>query len=275
MRQIQQISVPERICPVYHNQHPQLITPNTPLQRIIRFLTETILPERIFLLSEEPFDLLVVLPDQADKPYSFYETMIEMACMEAVVHFSLHKSSDLARQLAGGHVFYATACTPGRLVYENGKTAFPVTPPGKTEVLYRQTKERFTPGYRRAGLFLETAEEYYRKGEKDMAAFMLHQAAELTFRSVVLGLMDHDTRSHDFTVLKNYCRRCAPALNHIVPDELLHTLGKAYLAARYGSFEIEDRVLQTLIQKVSQLHHRAQQEFGRCLSVIAPVAAAA
>lgn len=108
-----------------------------------------------------------------------------------------------------------------------------------------------------------------------MAAFMLQQAAELTFRAVVLGLMDYDTRSHDFVVLKNYCRRCASTLNHIVPDKLLHTLGKAYLAARYGSFEIEDQVLEILIQKVSQLHHSAQQEFDRCLSVITTVAAAA
>jgi len=104
---------------------------------------------------------------------------------------------------------------------------------------------------------------------------MLHQAAELTFRSVILGLMDYDTRSHDFTVLKNYCRRCAPALNYIVPDELLRTLGKAYLAARYGTFEIEDLVLETLLQKVAQLYHSAQQEFGKCLFVIVPVAVAA
>ncbi len=275
MQQIQQTSVPGGTCPVSHKQPLQLTAPNTPLQRIIRFLAETITPERIFLLSEEPFDLLVVLPDQAEKPYSFYETMIEMACMDTVIHFSLHKSSDLARQLAAGHIFYATACTPGRLVYENGKTAFPITPPGKTEVLHRQAVERFTPGYRRAGMFFETAQEYCRKGASDMAAFMLHQAAELTFRAVVLGLMDHDTRSHDFAALKNYCRRCVPVLNHIVPDELLPTLGKAYLAARYGSFEIEDRVLETLLQKVAQLHHRAQQEFDRCLSVIAPMAVAA
>jgi len=104
---------------------------------------------------------------------------------------------------------------------------------------------------------------------------MLHQAAELTFRSVILGLMDYDTRSHDFAMLKNYCRRCAPALNHIIPDELLSTLGKAYLAARYGTFEIEDRMLEALLEKVAQLYHTAQREFDRCLSIIASVAVAA
>jgi len=119
---------------------------NSPLQKIIRFLVETIAPERIFLLSENPFDLLIILSDHADKPYSFYETIIEMSCMNTVVHCSLHKSSEFNRQLTAGHTFYTIACTPEHLVYENGKTVFPVTPAGKREVLYRQAVERFAPG---------------------------------------------------------------------------------------------------------------------------------
>jgi HEPN domain-containing protein len=154
-------------------------------------------------------------------------------------------------------------------VYSNGED--PITPaPAITDPAVKQKAiNDFNAGYTRAQSFLTSAKHHLANGEKAIAAFMLHQAAELTLRAVVLSLMGFDARTHSIEVLKKHSRRCMPQVNNVLPandeDEaqLLKVLDKAYLGARYSAnYSIYEEHLHLLMQTVTTLQAVAKESFN-------------
>ncbi|HEX8331134.1 MAG TPA: HEPN domain-containing protein [Segetibacter sp.] len=242
---------------------------------IINFIVAAIQPERIFIVSPQPvsdhnaayIDLLVIIADTCLSSFKEYETIIKLACINySNVHFSIHQSNVIAAQISEGHIFYSVACTRENLVYDNGKAPLTVAPTSITSAVKEKAIHHFTTAFARAQSFLASAKHHVETGEKEMAAFMLHQAAELTFRAVAMGLLGNSTRSHSLKELKKLCRRCAPQLNDILPanneyeEELLNLLDRAYLNARYAdAYEVNEKHLETLLQRVSLLQATAKQ----------------
>jgi HEPN domain-containing protein len=156
------------------------------------------------------------------------------------INFSLHQANYIKKQVEEGHIFYSLVCTAENLVYRNGEDPITQAPIITEPVIKEKAINDFNAGYTRAQSFLTGAKHHITHGENALAAFMLHQAAELTLRAVVLSLMGFDARTHTIEVLKKHSRRCMPQVNDVLPanteDEaqLLKVLDKAYLGARYA-----------------------------------------
>jgi len=98
----------------------------------------------------------------------------------------------------------------------------------------------------------------------DIAIFLLHQAAELTYRGILKHLNGYDKKTHEIRSLQKYVRRCAPQLCNAFPDDtaeesrLLNLLENAYLKSRYEQeYPALEKDLSALFGKVGALQEAA------------------
>lgn len=250
----------------------------------IRFIINIIQPEKIFgvhypdrIKETNPIntDLLIVIPDSCQKPFSEFETLIKVCLLNnQTITFSLHKSADLNNHLAAGHIFYTSVCTKANIVYDNKGTYLQQALLLKNTEIAQKAASDFEAGFSKAASFMQGAKMYLDKGEKALTAFMLQQATELPFRALILSLTGNEIKTHSIYTFKKYCKRYAPELNTIfsgnteAEEKLLQLCEKAYLQSRYAPlFEIDEDILQTLMQRVCLFIETAKQLFERTISV--------
>jgi HEPN domain-containing protein len=256
---------------ILHRKHTfEPFTGETDLNSMIALIVMAIAPERIYLLSTSPVDLLIVIPDKPQKPFSEYEYLIELAGInQEGFYFSLHSSVELCKQLQKGHILYSISCTADNLIYDNGFAPELSLTAIKRNEQRKEAEGRFKPGFQKATAFLSAANQQYASGEREMTAFMLHQAAELALRALILSLTGQDIRTHEIKQLLKNCHRCAPSLKSIFLSEmeqdehLLHVLESSYKNARYSNqFKISEEDLQRLMQLITKLLENAEQIFA-------------
>jgi HEPN domain-containing protein len=277
----QQHAIGERI-----NEQP-ILKQETTTEKVIAFLKASLSPERIFLLHKGGipnqvgndgrirgdgtmhFDLLVVIPDGVQTGFTYYEQVISMANFEqASINVSLHKAATLYKQLEEGHIYYSIVCTKENLVYDDGLTALPAADKTLVKAAYEKADAVFYNSYKKATGFLEGTNDYYGKHDKSMAAFMLHQAIEITLRGIITALLGSCAKTHCFKELKKPLKRCAPELPYLISAHeaeearLLHLLEKAYLESRYADdFTISDNDIDLLMEAAKVLHEKVKMIF--------------
>ena len=112
--------------------------------------------------------------------------------------------------------------------------------------------------------FSETAGYLVDRRPSDITLFLLHQAAELTYRGILNHLNGYDKKIHEIRALKKYIRRCAPESGGIFTDDteeesrLLSLLESAYLKARYEQeFRPSKEGISNLFERVTTLQEAA------------------
>lgn len=87
--------------------------------------------------------------------------------------------------------------------------------------------------------------------------FLLHQAVELTFRSILQCLTGCNIREHEIKVLKRHIRCYTPQLVSIFNEdnqqekELLATLEKGYITTSYdNNYVVDASILPVLSERV-------------------------
>jgi HEPN domain-containing protein len=254
---------------------------HTDLQKVVHFLVTSIRPQKIFLLPHPPMpdettpftELIIVMPDSSQKPYSSLEQVIDLGCIHnRQVHSIVLRTADLNKKIADGDLYYCTVCNLQRLVYDDGKTTLPEVPVSQLKAMQEKARAVFAAGYAKAAGFLDAASL---QQHPPVAAFMLQQVAELTYRTTTLALTGFDPRSHSFEALRKHARRCAPELNSILPadgpndEKMLQILESAYLNARYNdSFHITPEILLMLTERVTYLHQRSRFIFEHQLQTL-------
>jgi HEPN domain-containing protein len=248
------------------------------LQRVLNMIVELIGPEKIFLLEAREsnipgektlYDLLIALPGSAAGPHDEYMTIVEHISKRVhPVTALVLNMGDLRKMLSAGHIYYSRVCSYRNLIYDDGRSPLPcpVSIP-VTDIISRAEKD-FNCGIHRAQSFLEGARRFSAREEKELAAFMLHQAAEQTCRAILRGLAAHDIVSHNLRLLMKRCERCIPGLSKVFPtgeneDRLLQLLQKAYINTRYkNNYEISEPDLMTLLNRVDYLRLFAKKSFS-------------
>jgi len=107
------------------------------------------------------------------------------------------RSADLLKHLQKGHLFYSKVCVPANLVYAKG--IVPELPVAQKRFADVKTAAicHFEAGFKPAEGFLQAAKLQLEQEQKALTVFMLHQAAELGIRALILALSGQDIRSHE------------------------------------------------------------------------------
>jgi HEPN domain-containing protein len=246
------------------------------IKPLIQFLVATIAPAKIYMLNQNVtsyhdsrsiIDLLLIMPGTCSVAFPELEPIINIASSQyQYVSCSLHHEGSVLEWLRKGHVFYSLNCIPDNLVYDNGVLNYPAKSHQDLLDIKEKAIQIFNWYFGKAQEFYGCAESLHKNNCSSLVMFMLHQAAELTFRGILIGLNGYDKRTHEIRVLMKYTRRCAPALNQLFLEEInkgkhiMQLLDKAYIVGRYSSeYTIEENLLSLTFEKVKLLHFTASK----------------
>lgn len=248
------------------------------LQPIIEKLTKQLDLEKIYLFNynlaeNQHSKLLLLLTPQCQQSPKELEPIAQMILEESALTYSLHKSPDIKQALLNGHPFYMRICTKENLLFTNEKNDFPIAEAKKIEATKDTAQTLYKQGIEKVQSFVEGAEFYYNKENFALTAFMIHQAVELTYKTLAQALFKRDKHSHHIKTHINTVTAFIPELSITFPldneaeRDLLKSLDNAYLAVRYkNNFQIDSEVLDILFERVNQLQKLAKEIFEDCMS---------
>lgn len=215
------------------------------------------------------YDLLALLPGNTPISFREYQAAVEAQCSAhgPVTLWCAHTGA-VGRLLQEGHLFYSTACTAGQRVYDNQRVALPAPEGIDVTAVVEKARAVFAPAFTLAASFLDAARHHGAQGQLNMAAFLLHQAAEHALRAPLLAIAGYNSYRHDLAGLLRRYRCLSPAVHHLFPQDtdrekqLFHLLNSAYRHTRYKSnYTITAGDLALLLDRVAELHGQVRQGF--------------
>lgn len=236
------------------------------LEEVIQILTTNFLIEFIYQSdihgSAEQTELVLLVSNKYVKMIG--EITPKMVC--SIKHFdSYHIKCFVAFQtrekIKKGNLFLFSTCQAENLVYQKPDSKFSPIPkdfdPSACFAIFQSLQER------EAQKIDEFKDGYYHfkaRSNYAMAAFMIHQVLELTYRNLEIMLMGkdkitHSIRCHQATLHKIYpYGKPVFDVSQREDDDLLRTLEEIYRATRYeDDFQIDLETLEKIEHKMKAL----------------------
>ncbi|WP_149524649.1 HEPN domain-containing protein [Sphingobacterium hotanense] len=239
---------------------------NGQLAELIRILTSNFLIECIyrsdFHESAEHTALVLLVSNK------YVHTIGEITpkMVNSIKHFdNYHIKCFVAFQtkekIKKGNLFLYCTCQPENLLYQNPDSEFSPIPnnfnPSECFALFEDRQEREA---KKINEFKNGYFHFKANSNLSIAAFMIHQVLEQTYRNLEIILtgkdkITHSIRSHNLTLQKIYpYDNPVFDLDHIADNKLLLTLEEIYRATRYeDDFQISLETLDRIEQKMNVL----------------------
>ena len=215
------------------------------------------------------YDILVVVNDaRLTDPVEYWATADDRLMRDATinkalsapVNFIVHDLADVNDQLAHGRPFFVDIAEQGIALYEaeGFELATPrVLPPEQARA---EAEKHFEYWHPKIASALRGASRYLEDGERNDAAFTLHQAAERAYHCALLVLTLYSPKSHKLNFLRSHAEEAAPELiaawprSDKVSRRRFELLRQAYVNARYSPhYAISDEELAWLGERVAHL----------------------
>ncbi|GGG81174.1 hypothetical protein GCM10007415_12200 [Parapedobacter pyrenivorans] len=251
------------------------------LQPILDKLATKIPVDRIFEF-EYPFidttarRLLIVVGAKCQVAVKTLEPMAELCLAEAPEHsFDLIPYGELKTALNNGSLYYLLACREPHLRLLSGKKPLPILSRKQLESVRTKAQEHYEKGRVKQLDFLDGMHFYREKGNHAQALFMLHQAAELTFRGIENAVFKRDRPSHGLQEHLRLMGKYIPEFAELFPKgephyfRLLKLIDQSYTAVRYQrNFDVEPEELDQLYQKLIPLLEWCNRYYDQCMRAL-------
>jgi len=176
-------------------------------------------------------------------------------------NFRLLKLKEIEKAIAKGSLFFERTLTIDHLRYERVEYMHIGLEKYKPEGLLTSTiAQNFHEEMDRSLQFKSGAHFYFDHKNYGQAAFMIHQAIELMYRTAEWLLMGVDKKTHSIRLHQLYIANFAPTLGSLfsTPDgnasALIMHLDQAYLAVRYeNDYDISESDLHQLFLKTDEM----------------------
>lgn len=244
------------------------------LKNMISQITSQYNIEQIYLNTYErdilPFELIILVSNKYVKTLGDLAPKIINTLREypqfKIMCFVAFQAKDKIRE---GNLFLFTSCQPEKLIYTKENSDFkPISKNfdfNKCMKLALDLKER---EQQKIDEFKDGFHHFYEKGKYSLAAFMLHQTIELTYRYLELLLVakervKHSIRCHHL-YLKEICSVYAGVFDEDDEEDivLLQVLEDIYCSTRYeNNYEIAPDMLKQLEAKMNAILLNAGQIF--------------
>lgn len=186
------------------------------------------------------------------------------------VNLIVHTLQDVNNSLVQGRFFFTDIVDEGIALYQSDDTEF-ATPRPKTPIdALALTEEYYEEWYPSAGEFYDTYAFSVERKRYKQAAFLLHQAAERLYHTVLLTCTLYTPHSHNLENLRRQARKLDSRLPHVWPEDTrearrrFNLLKDAYVKARYSKhyrISHDDLVwLGERVQELSQAVHAIAME---------------
>lgn len=172
----------------------------------------------------------------------------------------VHTLDDVNFQLSRGRPFFIDIVRDGIALYQSDDREFAKPVPLSPEVALEEAQMHFDQFFTTANEFLELAQTAIEKGFNNRAAFLLHQAAENYYHTLLLTLTLYSPKSHFIKFLRDKSEDIARDLIPIWPrnskfaKRCWELLREAYVKARYSPhYVITDEQLAWLVERIELL----------------------
>lgn len=215
------------------------------------------------------YDILVVVSDErlADEAEYWGKTKDHLnrayditKVISAPVGLTVHSMADANFQLARGRPFFVDIVREGIVLYELEAQQFEMPKPLDTGLAHIEAENHFKKWFISASDFLTTSKFSISKGMNNQAAFLLHQATENFYHTVLLVLKLYSPKSHNLKFLRGRAEDIARDLIPVWPrdtkfgNRCWELLYQAYVKGRYSEhYVIRDVELEWLVERIDLL----------------------
>ncbi|MGS2762411.1 HEPN domain-containing protein [Sinomicrobium sp. M5D2P9] len=212
---------------------------------------------------------LLVIQKDADKPKGDLPSVSAIFAEHPQYLYRIYPESYAKAQLAQGNIFFLHACLPKHLHYSApGAKAPGLLPAVEMKRVFDKAKTFFQKEYGKVVDFRDGARFYLEKENLPQAAFMLHQAFELAYRTVELFAMGKEKVCHSIANHQEYIRPFVRELEQLFSPEneqetpLLKLLDIAYRDVRYDrGYHISPEQIAVLQAKLEKVLALVEREF--------------
>ncbi|MHC4249260.1 MAG: HEPN domain-containing protein, partial [Planctomycetota bacterium] len=113
-----------------------------------------------------------------------------------------HNIDHVNQKLAEGHYFFTDIVKEGVLLYDSGRYELAEAKELDADERRRVAQEHFDQWFPSATVFLKQFQYAFSDGNLKEAAFLLHQAAERFYTTILLVFMGHKPKTHDLERLR-------------------------------------------------------------------------
>jgi HEPN domain-containing protein/predicted nucleotidyltransferase len=175
-------------------------------------------------------------------------------------HYIIESIDYINSELEKSQYFFSDIRREGILLFDCGE--FKLSEPKKlnTDERKKIAKEDYDHWMHRADGFFNGCEDFLKKNNFELAAFMLHQATESLYNCALLNLGGYKPKSHYLVELKKLCAVHSHEFLTIFPlateeqKACIKLLQQAYIDARYNkNYTITKKQLEYLIIRVKKL----------------------
>ncbi|MEX0314469.1 MAG: HEPN domain-containing protein [Allomuricauda sp.] len=211
------------------------------------------------------FDILVVITHEDFKQKFRIEDKIKAELITTgkittPVSLIFHGIKQLNASLSMGNCFFKDIKEEGVVLYDSEKCKLAHPKKLSPEQYQQKAQEYFDQWFESANDFLETFGFDFGRGKLHQAAFLLHQATERYYTTILLVFTDYRPKDHNIETLGIKVEMCDNrfAVFPKTTDTEKHRfelLKRAYIDARYkmDEYQISKTELEYLADKVGQL----------------------
>jgi uncharacterized protein len=232
------------------------------------------------------FDVAIIVKDSklANKPrlWTTVEQNAQRLSGRASVSLIVHDIRDINHHLRGGHYFFTDLVKDGIMLYDSGRLKLARAQESTPAQRLSFARACFREYFAEADWLYELFEFCLQNERYKRAAFELHQATEMYYKTMILVFTAYRPKEHNLENLGKQCADLHPDLREVFPagpaataedEHRVKLLKQAYVDARYSmNYRITREELEWLAGHVRELRARVERA---CQERIAALAAAA
>lgn len=224
------------------------------------------------------FDLLIVVDHEDLTDGEFWHeaenrTMPVGPDIRTPVSLIVHSLDDVNEQLDRGRYFFADIVREGVLLHDTPGVKLHKPADLKARVALEEAERHYEKWMASAAGAQTGAKFYMEAGDRNWAAFLLHQSAEHLYHCVLLVVTLYSGKAHNLAFLRKKAEAIDPSLTDAWPRDTkferrcFELLREAYVKARYSEhYKISDEELAWLAGRITQLRALTEDVCQRRLS---------
>lgn len=235
------------------------------------FVEDSYTEKGIHYEYKSDFDILVVTTHDDLKQKFRLEEKIEKELLNTglvltTVSLIFHSIKHLNQTLIEGNYFFKDIKKEGIALHDTGEFKLQNSKKLTAEEAQQKAQAYFDHWFTSANEFIDTFEFAFGREKLHQAAFLLHQAVERYYTTILLVFTDYRPKDHDLEKLDLRVRNCDARFN-VFPrntgeeKHLFELLRRAYIDARYkmDEYSIEKQELEYLAEKVNVLKELTEE----------------
>jgi len=229
------------------------------------WVEDTYVEDKVIYEYQSDYDILLITKSQKIAQQARKQTYVEQAIerkkqIKTPVSIIYHGISHVNSSISQGHYFFVDIKKEGILLYDSGKFKLAVSKELSPEAKKKNAQEDFQQWFESAKVFYYHYEVAFKRRTYKEAAFLLHQATERFYHSIIIVFTGNKPKMHNLETLSRRAANMDGQFLQVFPrdtaeqERLFKLLKHGYVDARYKKdYKITKKELEYLAKCVRKL----------------------